>query len=116
MLWSLVVAYHKLYDTVVWIVMFATVLQLVSKPQAEALSRRQRNIVSAILVALVGIMSMPGPTTFSSVASQNPLTAHWSSLVDPILSAAIVLSCGLCAWLLLRPNREAALGPQRISQ
>jgi hypothetical protein len=111
MLWSLVVAYHKLYDTVVWIVVFAAILQLVSNPRTESLSPQQRVVATGLLVALVAVMSMPGPTTFSSLDSQNILTSHWSSLVDPVLSFAVVLSCGLCAWLLLRSARAPALAP-----
>jgi hypothetical protein len=102
-MWSLLVAYHRIYDYSTAIIMAPLGLLLLHVPTVWKLSTRQRRVALAMITASFGILIMPG--TIVEVFLPPGLAESWLWLFDRLLILAVLGLLGTAIWLMAQPLR-----------
>ncbi|MFN2163749.1 MAG: glycosyltransferase family 87 protein [Candidatus Promineifilaceae bacterium] len=102
--WSLLVAYHRIYDYSTAIVAAPLGLLLFHSPGIWRLSQNRRTIVLALISAGFAVLAMPG--TIVEVVLPADLAQTWLWLFDRLLILAIFVMLGSVLWLLSCPHTE----------
>ncbi len=103
-LWSLLVAYHRIYDYSTAIIVAPLALLLLHTPGIWRLSRQQRMSNLALISAGFAILVMPG--TIVEVVLPANMAQTWLWLFDRLLILAIVAMLGTVLWLMTYPHME----------
>jgi hypothetical protein len=104
-LWSLLVAYHRLYDATVAIFFVAVFAEAVVHPAAWRLSDRTRVLALVGLAIFVGVMIMPRFTLADFLP--RGLVPTWLDLADALYTVVLVGALALSMWLGERLTAEA---------
>jgi hypothetical protein len=96
-LWSLLVVYHRVYDTATVILFIALVVYGLARPGLWRLSRG-KNALMIFLMVFVLVMCFP-PSIMDFVLPQN-LMPDWYQIVSNVTTLTLVLTLGLTIWLL----------------
>lgn len=112
-LWSLLVAYHRIYDYSTAIIVAPLGLLLLYSPGTWQLSKGQRNVTSALIAFGFAVLIMPG--TIVEVILPPDLAETWLWLLDRLLILAILAFSGATLWLMTRPHLEVEkiTGPEK---
>ncbi len=109
-LWTLLVAYHGIYDLAVAILVVPLGLLLCYQPDVWALSTRSRNWLRGLGLLALGLLMLPGTIVETVLPAE--LVAAWLLLFDRAIVLAILLLLLLLMWLLAQPHRA----PQAMGQ
>jgi hypothetical protein len=103
-LWSLLVAYHRIYDYSTAIAAAPLGLLLFHSPEIWRLDKNRRTIVLSLISSGFAVLAMPG--TIVEVVLPGDLAQTWLWLFDRLLILAIFVMMGSVLWLLTCPHAE----------
>lgn len=103
-LWTLLVAYHRLYDIVLVLFFFVLIVTGLRWPAAWRLSRRENLFLSLLAIGIIFVLILPGDTVIALIAPQ--AAAAWANLLLYSQVGALLCALLLSVYLLLyRLNR-----------
>jgi hypothetical protein len=103
-LWTLLVAYHRLYDIVLVLFFFVLIVTGLRWPAAWRLSRRENLFLSLLAIGIIFVLILPGDTVMALIAPQ--AAAAWANLLLYSQVGALLCALLLSVYLLLyRLNR-----------
>jgi hypothetical protein len=117
MLWTLLVAYHRAYDTFVVVLYFAIVFHGLYRPSPWALSPRQHQALLVATAVGVAVMSLPanGISILGDRLFQDTWLTPWLNIQDRAFTVMPLLMLAGTIWLLFKlpaPRAgHAATGP-----
>lgn len=97
-LWTLLVAYHRPYDTSVVLLFIALVVYGLGEPELWHLSRWQKNFLAVFLVVSIFVMSLPGDL-MGRILPQSMMPV-WFRILYTLLTVTLILMLGVSIWLL----------------
>jgi hypothetical protein len=99
-LWTLLVAYHRAYDTVLFVCFVALAVYALAQPERWGLSRRSSVVLAAFLVLVIAALSAPGEA--ASLALPGALVEAWKRLLAGAMTLALAAATGCALWLMWR--------------
>jgi hypothetical protein len=108
-LWTLLVAYHRAYDTLLVILFFALVGFGLVTPGSWKLTNFQRTFLIAILAA-AGIVMVPPARGISLVVTllPNPILASWLDLQGQGMTIMLIMMLVCTLWLIFKTDVQTA--------
>lgn len=106
-LWTLLVAYHQVYDTLVAILFFALIIYGLERPELWRLSQRQRSSLTATLIVSAFLLSLPG--TFMASFLPGSILSTYLDVINNAITVTLVLMLGTSVWLLYQIHEETVV-------
>ncbi|HRJ40513.1 MAG: DUF2029 domain-containing protein [Caldilineaceae bacterium] len=99
-LWTLLVGYHRAYDTTLVIFFLSLIIYGLNQPDLWHLTPRQRNLLIGFLSLFILIMAAP----FSIVTLFLPLAygPFWQQIINYAMTLALMIALFVSIWLLSR--------------
>lgn len=115
-LWSLLVAYHGIYDYSTTIIVAPLSLLLLNLPGVWQMGKSQRNTALALIVVGFAVLIMPG--TIVEVVLPPDLAEAWLWFFDRLLILSILDLLCVTLWIMMRPHQatETTTGPEDTSE
>jgi hypothetical protein len=99
-LWTLLVVYHRVYDTLVVILFVGLVVYGLEGSENWRLSRRQRVFLTIFLAWSIVSMSLPG--TIVGLFLPQSVVLDWVRINDHVITVTLMLTLAVSLWLLYR--------------
>ncbi len=106
LLWSLLVVYHRTYDTLVVIIFIVTLIYGFTQPTWWPISAQTRQGLALFLLFFIGMMSIP--SSVMSVVFPASFMPVWYEWVSYAMTLTLIAAACLMAWLYARVVPEAS--------
>jgi hypothetical protein len=100
LLWSLLVVYHRAYDTLVVIILIVTLIYGFTQPKRWQISAKTRQGLGLFLIFFLGMMSIP--SSVMSVVFSASFMPVWYEWVSYAMTLTLIAAACLVAWLYTR--------------
>jgi hypothetical protein len=102
-LWTLLVAYHRAYDTFLAILFIALIIYILAKPQIWQLTTIERTFLTISLLIYIVIMCLPARgISMLGVAVDNNFVTTWLDFQGRGLTLMLLFMLASAIWMLFR--------------
>jgi hypothetical protein len=113
LLWSLLVVYHRAYDTLVVIILIVTLIFGFTQPKRWQISAKTRQGLGLFLIFFLGMMSIP--SSVMSVVFSASFMPVWYEWVSYAMTLTLIAAACLVAWLYTRVVPKALPGTTAVT-